>query len=420
MNKTLLVARREFLYNLRRPAFLFAMFGTPLLVLVIMFVSISFASNDSIGADVRIGYVDQSGVLANAASLDDPRYTVFVPYASEDAARAALDADEVSAYMVLAEDYRQNGQINIYNYAPVSDAVRDLISTFLRANLLQGVESTLPLDVVDDPSGELSLHILDSNRTLNSDSVLGLFLVPFLFVMVFMLSTQTVSGFLMSGVVEEKSNRIMEVLVTSITPMQMLAGKILGLGALGLLQILLWIVVGVITISIGSGQASGILSGLEIPVDMLILFVIYFLLTYFLLATLMAGLGAVVGSEQESRQYAGILSLVLVIPFFFFIQILDDPNGSVSVLLTLIPFTAPITVLLRVSLASVPFWQVALSLGILLVTTVMIAWASARIFRWALLRYGKRLRLREVLPVIFRRAPRMETTATQEMKEVTL
>ncbi|MBZ0289302.1 MAG: ABC transporter permease, partial [Anaerolineae bacterium] len=130
--------------------------------------------------------------------------------------------------------------------------------------------------------------------------------------------------------------------------------------------------------------------------------------SYFLLSSLMAGLGAVAGSDEESRQYSSIISLVWIIPFFLITTLINEPNGSLAVALTLIPVTAPMTVLLRMGFSSIPAWQLVASIVILLLTALMVVWTSAKVFRWALLLYGKRIGIRELWRVI-RQSP---TTAT--------
>lgn len=212
------------------------------------------------------------------------------------------------------------------------------------------------------------------------------------------MATQTTSGYLMHGVSEEKSNRIMEILITSVKPMELLLGKILGLGALGLTQLLVWLVAGMVLLNVA--ESADVVRGVTLPPDLIVLALAYFLVGYFLFASVMAGMGAIAGSEQESRQYAGIFSLVTVIPFFFITQILFQADSPIALALTLIPFTAPLTVILRASLGGLPAWQLAASFAILLLTTLGMAWASARIFRWGLLMYGKRPTPRELWRVV--------------------
>jgi len=202
----------------------------------------------------------------------------------------------------------------------------------------------------------------------------------------------------MSGIVEEKSNHIMEILITSIRPMELLTGKLLGLGALGLVQLIVWVVFGRLALLFASDLE--FLAAVTLPLDLIVLSVVYFLLTYFLLAGMLAGIGAVVGSEQESRQVAGVLWLLIVIPFFFFAQFLSNPDAPVLVGLMLFPFTGGMTYLLRTPFTSVPPLEVAASLTILLLTTLLVIWGSAKVFRWALLLYGQKPNLRTLWRVL--------------------
>jgi ABC-2 type transport system permease protein len=400
-----LVARREFLSNVRRRAFLFAAFGAPLFSIVVMYIVFaitvqSFETTEGIGL---VGYVDQAGVLQ--AGIEQPED--FRPYPDETAARAALDAGEISGYFIVPANYIATGDIDLYLLTiAVPEALYDQIEAYLVANL-GGSVAAERLERLQDPVNT-QIQTLDNGRLVRDSGIAGLFLTPIIFVMVFMLASQTSSGYLMSGVVEEKSNRIMEILITSITPMQLLVGKIVGLGALGLLQLVIWLVAGALVLQ--AGQGSTLLSGVYIPADMLALGIIYFLLTYFLIASLMAGIGAVAGGEQESRQLASIFSLLLFLPLFFLFNLFTDPNGTISTILTLLPFTSPVTTIIRMAFGTVPAWQLAVSLALLLLTTLFVMWASARVFRWSLLMYGKRPSLRQLIGII-RRPSGMGTTA---------
>lgn len=408
MSKMWLVARHEFLTNVRRRSFLFAAFGAPLFTILVMYIVFaitveSFGGTEGIGL---IGYVDESGVLA--AAIDEPED--FRPYPDGNAARAAMDAGEIDGYFSLPSNYIDTGVVNLYlRSSSVPEGLYDQIDTFLIANIGSSVEADR-LERLQDPVNT-QLLTLDNGRLIRDSGIAGLFLTPIIFVMVFMLASQTSSGYLMSSVVEEKGNRIMEILITSVTPMQLLVGKIIGLGALGLLQLGIWMIGGAVALQLG--QNTELLSGVYIPPDMLMLGLIYFLLTYFLIASLMAGIGATAGGEQESRQLSSIFSLLLFLPFFFLYNLITDPNGTISTILTLLPFTSPVTTIFRMAFGTVPTWQLVVSLIVQIVTTVLIMWAAARVFRWSLLMYGKRPNLRELVRII-RKPSGMGTTATGE------
>jgi len=402
-----MVARHEFSTNIRRGGFLFAAFGVPVLIIVLMAVIMAFAveMESDAGRVGGVGYIDQAGVLAQA--LDRPE--AFAAYDGEQAARAALDAGELGAYFVLPEDYIQTGDVRLYGAVDLPEALTDQISDFLVVNVGASLNDPELVALLRDPA-DVQIHTLDSGRTLSENAVMALIFIPFIFVFVVIMATQITGGYLMSGVVEEKTNRIMEILVTSITPFQLLLGKVLGLGALGLIQVLVWIVIGGVALGVGQGLEA--LQGISMPLDMVAVGLVLFLLTYMLYASFSAGVGVIVGSEQESRQIAGYFVFLMMVPFFLMVTFITDPNGPVPLALTLFPLTAPVSILLRMGFGAVPAWQLAVSLALLALTTVLVVWASARLFRWGLLRYGKRPSLRELLNAV-RRAPRVSTTAAQ-------
>lgn len=395
MTKAWMVAWREYFYNLRRPAFLFAAFGAPIIsivamVLVVGLISSSAQDTGSIG---QVGYVDESGVLDDA--VDQPE--IFTVYTHRDDASRDLETGVIGAYFVVQEDYLQSGDVEIFSTRSIPEAIRDELDAFLIANLSRNIADADLLARVQDPV-EMTVQIRDSGRELTENSVLGLFMVPTIFAVVFFIAMQTTSTYLMASVAEEKTNRIMEILVTSVTPLQLLLGKIVGLGTLGLTQLTFWLISGVVLLSIG--QQSPFLAGVTLPPDLIVLALVYFVLSYFLYAGIMAGIGASSSSEQESRQVAGLVTFIGVIPFFFFVLFLSDPDSPIVTILTLVPFTAPLTVLLRSSLGTVPTVELIASLLILLASAVFAVWAAARVFRWSSLLYGQRVTPRQLWRVI--------------------
>ncbi len=404
-----IVARHEYLTNIRRRAFLFAAFGVPIFSLALMVIVFTLVVNNEtdtsrVGA---VGYVDQADVLPQAIDRPDD----FSAYPSEDAAQSALQARQIGAYFIVAPDYMATGSVRLVSSGSPPDALTDEIDAFLVANL--GARLNQP-DVVarlQNPV-ETSILTLDNGRTLKESAIAGVFLSPILLVIVVMFSLQLSSGYLMSGVTEEKTNRILEVLMTSVPPNELLLGKIIGLGALGLTQMLIWVSAGALIARLGN--SFDFLAAISLPPDLLIVGLVYFLLAYLLFGSLMAAIGAIIGSEQESRQYAGILSFGLAVPFFFIAQFISDLNGPIPVALSLIPITAPTTIILRMAYGDVPAAQLILSIAVMAATTALVVFAAGRIFRWSLLLYGKRPSLRELLRVV--RGQRVILSTPQEQK----
>ena len=185
----------------------------------------------------------------------------------------------------------------------------------------------------------------------------------------------------------------MEILATSITPVQMLWGKILGLAGLGLVQVAVWGAAGAMLLSRGSSIWSG-LANVSIPTPLLVWGPFYLLLGYLLFGALLAGIGAAVTSMQEGQQISGIVSLIAAVPVLLSVSFFSNANGTVPTILSMLPFTSPIAMVMRIPLADVPVWQIGLSLLLLVAGTLLIVWIAAQVFRLGLLMYGKRLGLR--------------------------
>lgn len=381
MRNILLVAEYEFLSNIRKKSFLFAVFGVPLMMLgifAVVFLVQNAAEDSGIVAD-QIGYVD----LNNLITLESP---MFIEQADARVAQAALEAGEIDTYFVITPFYLNDGNVPIYAAGNLADESKDAIQVFLVENLSAQVTSTAPAERLIEPIN-LEIFLESSQKQLSQTGFIGVLVSPFIFTTVLIMALQLTSGFLMSGVVEEKANRVMEILITSITPYQLLTGKLLGLGALGLVQMLVWLVLAVLSASFG-GQVEA-LSGLSFPPDYVLLVLLYFVLSYFLYASILAGIGAVVGSEQESRTIAGVISFFLAIPYFCVFLLFNDPQSPILTALLIFPLTSAMMFMMLYPFITIPFWQVALSLGLLVLASWFVTWAAARVFRWALLFSGK-------------------------------
>ncbi|GAB5490407.1 MAG: ABC transporter permease [Phototrophicaceae bacterium] len=381
MRNIWLVAQHEFLTNIRKRSFLFAVFGVPILMCAIFAVTIFVqiaAEETGLVAD-SIGYVDQ----ANVIDLENEQFLMFEDI---DLATLALDNEEIDTFFVITPLYLQTGDVRLYSYGQVSEETRDAIEVFIVENLTSNISSDIPPERLIDPINA-DIYVESLQRELTFEGVIGLFLTPIIFAVVLLMALQLSSTFLMAGVIEEKSNHIMEILITSITPYQLLSGKLLGLGALGLIQILIWIAVGLVGATYGGNIE--FLSGIILPFDFVIVVLIYFILTYFLYSSLLAGIGAVVGSEQESRTIAGAVSMLTAIPFFFFSVLIMNPESPIFTVLMYFPFTAGMTYMMKYPFVPISLSEVLISLSILAVSTALVTWAAAKVFRWALLLYGK-------------------------------
>lgn len=412
MSKTLQIIQHEFLTNLKRPSFLFSVFGVPIMLVVIFLIISLAASSGEVTFEQfgTVGFVDDSSNQVLADAVPAPDYPdLFQRYPDEDSVRAALDADEIGGYLQLPELYMQNGQVNFYTYRDRPNDLDNAIEQFMLANLTAGIDVPLPVERLRD-TGDLTVQDVNDARNIASEE--GVFFslfIPVIFTFVLIMASLTTGGFLMQGLVEERTNRVIEMLVTSVRPMQLLIGKMIGLGLLGLLQVVILLLAAVVILNFGDNLA--FLEGVRISPNLIVVALVYYLLAYFLVAALMTAISVVTNSEREGRQISGFITIPFMIPYFAMFVFFSDPNGTVAQILSYIPFTAPMAVLIRVGLTEVPLPQILLSMGIMLVTIILLTWAAARIFRWGLLLYGKKFNFRELLRVVFGRQDDLPTAA---------
>lgn len=406
--KASVVARYEFLKTIRRKEFLFMTFVFPLFLAGISVIPSLIVSTVP-AEDQRIGYVDMTGSFDFPESLTNEGFSAgpleaqsstieFVRYGNSSEASEDMRSGKISSYLVVPEDFLETGVIELY----ASEKGASLSGFEFSAELSDIAIDSLLKDRVDEAVLErvknpvnLKLYNVGDNGESSERGIAEIltdFGLPFITAFLLFFSIFSSSGYLLRGVAEEKENRIMEVLLSSATPIELLIGKIMGLGAVGLLQIVIWFSV----IILGSGYA------LPVNIEPVLLFLalIYFLLGFLFFASMMAGIGAVTGSLQESQQVAGIFTFAAAFPLVFIQFILTKPDGSLAVFLSLFPFTSSVTMLSRIAASEVPFYQIASSLFILFVSIHVVITISSRLFRIYLLMYGRRPGVKEILKSI--------------------
>ena len=405
MRKVLTVARHEFIISLKRPSFIIATLAIPLLGIVGLIVATyfggqagEFLERQFLGSPKAVGYVDQVGLFTPPL----PEYEdLFIPYPNEESAQEALFAEEIETFLLIPGDYTDTGRVVAYSKGrglPTAISVsEERIRPFLVDHLLAGqvdadlrtrVRAPLNLQPVSlSPEGEGSE---------DTASFVANIAIPYAFSILLVMAIFTSSGFLLQGVSEEKESRVIEILLSSLTAMELLAGKILGLGALGLVQILFWLGSGWALMGIAvTGLA--LFGAINLDLMTIVLGLVYFLLGYFLFAILMASAGSLGTSAREGQQIAGIFSGITAIPFMASSFLFTNPNSLLIQVLSYVPLTAPVMMLQRLGMAEVPPYQIAISLILLILGIGGALWAGAKVFRMGLLMYGKRPSVSEIL-----------------------
>lgn len=396
MTRIWLLAQNEFKRHVARRSFIFVLASVPFflgLIVVLIFVLVSLANDDR-----PIGYVDRAGVLAEAipAPLDSELEDriEMISYPTEEPARAALDSGEIQAYYLLQSNYEETNQAVLVYRDDIGEDAEGQFWDFMRVNLMAGRSQ----GIVDfaTKGAEVIVRTPDGTREFSKAQFLNI-LLPLFVVIGLVILVLTSSGYLVGIVAEEKENRTMEILITSVSPNQLIAGKLLGILGVMLTQVIVWISFGVGVFYL-AGNIFGFewAENLQIDSSTILLLVAVIVPTYVMLAGILMAIGAMVSGVQEGQQYAGFSVFLLWLPLIFLQQLMESPNSPLAVGISLFPFTSPLAITMRSVLSVVPFWQLALSVGLLTASAVGSVWLAGRALRVGLLRYGQRLGLREI------------------------
>jgi ABC-2 type transport system permease protein len=394
MNKTWRIARHEYARHVFTRRFLLGLLSVPLIILAL--VGLVFLILSMENSTRAVGYVDHSGLLAHpvpAPPVEEPdRAVEILAFADEAAARSALEADRIQIYFVLPPDYLTSGQISVVHVKPVKDPARYQFYAFLGANLLAGTDPAVAARLVD--GSVMTIRTADGSRTV-SQSDWFFILVPMISGIGFIIAMFTAGGYLMQAVVDEKENRTMEVLITSVSPGQFMAGKIAGDTAAGLTQILAWAGFVVVLVAVGSTSFE-FLKAIRFAPQTLIVFAAVLFPAFMMFAGLMAVIGATVTEAREGQQVIGLISIPFWVPYMLTAALMSNPNSPLALALSFFPLTAPLTMVVRDGMTVLPAWQIATSGGILALAAAASIWIAGRAFRLGMLRYGKRLAWREI------------------------
>jgi len=401
VNKTLVILKHEFLKTIRRRAFIIMTLAIPLVALLAIFGYQAFQGDGGeeppAAQTIAVGYVDNTG------DFDDYQHqgnVLLIGYSNEDQAFDDMLDDQISQYIVIPSDYLSSGVVHRYTLSreleppgEVWQAIRD----FLVANLLTDQSDNQLVNRVQYPLSMSSTTLDSSGQVSEEQGGFTAFIVPYIFSILLIMSIFTSSGYIVQGLGEEKENRIMEVLLSSVSPRQLITGKVLGLGSAGLIQIVIWLVSARFIAGMASSTIGGMLSSLQVTTEFLVISLIYFVLGYFLFAIIMAGAGSIGATARESQQLSVMFTLAAVAPLWFAVAITENPDGAISQALTMFPLTEPVTVMLRMGLADIPIWQYAVSMGLMVLTIIGLLFLVAKIFRVFLLMYGKTPKMGEII-----------------------
>lgn len=396
MSKFWYVALNEYKRHVFRKGYILAIFSVP----IVIFISIGagYLAQMLQNNPDPLGYVDFSGVLKNAQPVPEgagTRYPVeIIEFYDEDAARIALDSGEIQAYYLIAEDYLESNAVSLIYYEEPGDNAETHFRTFMRSNLIIDYPPEVAYRAMDGL--DVIVRTPDGSRELSERNALNI-AIPAATGFIFMFLLMTSSGYLAGAVAEEKENRTMEILATSMSTNQFITGKVLGILFVSMTQLVAWILFALIAFYVG-GNVMEIswIQNAEIKSETILILLAILIPGYVMYTALAVMISGTVTEAAEGQQMVGMFSFPLGFSYWLAVLIVMNPNSLLSIILSMIPFTAPTLMSMRVAFTVVPMEQIILSAGILLACAILAIWLAARAFDLGMLRYGQRLSIRDL------------------------
>lgn len=399
MNKTLLIFRHEFIHTIRRVGFIIMTLIVPVLALlgIGIFQIVSDILQPAALETVNVGYVDSLGGFER---YTDQGKIQFNRYDTQELATRALIDKSVSEYIMISSNYLSTGTINRYTLEKQLDTPPETavaIKNFLTSNLLSGKVPENITILIESPVKIAVTRLSETGEVATEQGGYANLIIPAIFALLLALSLSFSSAYLLQGLGEEKESRLIEVLLSSVSTRQLLTGKVLGLGAAGLIQVAVWLASAPLLLNLASSTFGGFFSNVQLPANFIILGIVYFILGYLLFAVISAGIGAVAPNAREGQQLATIFTLLAIAPLWFSSPLILFPKSPIWIALTIFPLTAPVEVMLRLGVSGVPAWELTVSMMVMALTIFGGLLLAVRVLRAYLLMYGKRPALGEII-----------------------
>jgi ABC-2 type transport system permease protein len=429
MNNIFLITKREFLTQVKKKSFIILTLLAPVLLVAFgAVIGLMFKANESHNI---IEVVDKSGLFKNQLKSDDQLNYVFVSAADEKSKINNLkDNESLDGILILPElknqnfdDLQQNTRLIINSkigFDTKQKIVSDITDVIKKEKIKQlGIAETQLINL--DKSFTLKTINVSENNKEDSDLAFGvksglsilLMYVTFMFIIIYGVRV-------MRSVLEEKNNRVVEIIISSVKPFELMMGKILGVTMVALTQFLIWItmsVIGALVLNTGFSLQKNIPGGneelaskfdiaqiatqvshslLELNFPLIIfVFIVFFLLGYIFYSSIYAAIGSAVDNETETQQFTLFAILPLTLGMYGSFSLMNNPDGPLGFWLSIIPFTSPVAMIARIPFG-VPAWQIALSIALLLGTTIFMIFLAGKIYRVGILMYGNKATLKEI------------------------
>lgn len=416
MSKIGLIIEREYKTRVFKKSFLLLTFLSPILFAALIAVPLWLSRLDA-DTTKEIVVIDRSGLYADALLSDDIYHFTFV---DADLNQARSSYGSLTGILLITGRLDQDGIATVYSENQIDmetkSHIERLLGDYVEQQKINAYNIPDLQKILEDTQTRVSVSTIrwnEKGEEQKGSSELAL-IIGMVTAMIIYMFIVMYGGQVMSGVVQEKTSRIVEVIVSSVKPFQLMMGKIVGIALVGLTQVFLWVILTLIlsvaattlmgiepsaaveaqaipqsTMEQGMGEIYSMLAGFNF-VEMLIYFICYFLGGYLLYASLFAAVGSAVENETDTQQFSLPLTIPIIFAIYAAIYSAQNPDGPLAFWCSLIPFTSPVVMMVRLPFG-VPFWQIALSIGVLVLSFVLTTWMAGKIYRTGILMYGKKV-----------------------------
>jgi ABC-2 type transport system permease protein len=420
--KLFLIFKREYVTRVRTKAFIISTILAPVAIIVLLAVPIILQLTESKQTQI-IGIQDQVGTVFPRLIENNPERYVPVPYVGMDSLRTLVLRGNIDGYIIITEaNVNENVDVELLytgsgGISLVADIRGDIRSALQNERLDRAEVGDLVKDILAMRSQLRTRKITETGE--ETQDTFALFVIGYVMCFIIYGAMFGYGAIIMRSVIEEKTNRIIEVITSSVKPFELLMGKVLGVGALGLTQFSIWSLSSAGLLAIAAPVAAMFMSGsdnstvsledgaqaaaelpFEIPAigaEIWITFILFFLLGYLIYSALFAAVGSAVDSESDSQQLMLPIMIPIILPMLFLGRVAQDPDSTFSVITSLIPFFSPMLMPVRVAMTSVPLWEYGLSIVLMTGTFLGLIWLSSRIYRVGILMYGKKASISEMV-----------------------
>ena len=421
------IISHEYISKITSKGFIIGTLVAPLAIVLLYGVVIAVTVMTQNQTALKLAILDKTGEIGTELVASDTAKFYLVNQSEADLKKKVLNS-ELDGFVLIPENFANDGKILVFTRGGGGMGFINVIEKnsydILLDRKMKEINASQDLINLIDRGVTIETQKVTEEGSQEDYSQIFAFLGYIMGFVIYGLMF-TYGAFVMRGVIEEKSNRIVEVIASSVKPFDMMFGKVVGIGAVGLTQVLFWILILVILFAAGGAIATQFISPQDLSQQamnaqqmqqmpeqneminfiqnfsispwVIVAFLFYFLAGYFIYSSLFAAVGSAVDQEQDAAQLQLPVSLPIIIPIMFITSVMSDPNGTLSTVLSLIPFFSPILMIARIAAAEVPIWQIALSVVLLGLTFLGSLWFAAKIYRVGILMYGKKPTFKDII-----------------------